>query len=625
MCGIAGKIHLNDKALTEPELEQMADEIAYRGPDDSGVYISTTKKVGLANRRLAIIDLSKRGHMPLAYKNRYFITYNGEIYNFQREKEQLVKKGHRFKTKTDTEVILALYDEYKTKCLSHLRGMFAFAIYDSKEKVLFAARDRMGQKPFKYYYDNSVFIFASELKAILTQSEVGGEPDFLDIHDFLTYGYVPAPNTGFVGIKKLPPAHYLVLDTKNKKLEIKRYWDIDFVNKLELSEKDWCTKIIDTLKESTRLRMISDVPLGAFLSGGVDSSGVVATMARFSKDPVKTFSIRFAEKRYDETIHARRMAKLYNTDHHELMAKPNSVDLLPKLAYLYEEPFADASTIVTSMVSSMARSYVTVVLNGDGGDENFTGYDRHLRINRDAQIDRLGKAKKFGVIGAKLASRMGLPHGTQAYKFFKKSLTPLAHRYVSYNSYLRNDTKDSLYTGYFKNLTSGRNSYDFANEVFKNAGNVCGQDRGLYFDLTSYLPNDLLTKVDIASMSVSLEARSPLLDHELVELAAKIPYKLKVKSGETKYIFKKALEGIVPKENLYRPKKGFSVPLDKWFEGDLGKYARSKLLGGNSTIAKLFKKEGVKAMLDNHSETNDFGPQLWAILSLELWFECYHN
>ena len=622
MCGIAGKVHFDSKEISPFDLKLMSDKIAHRGPDDEGIYISPDKKIGLVNRRLAIIDLSSKGHMPLSYKNRYYITYNGECYNFKDERKKLEKLGHKFVSNTDTEVITALYDEYKEKCLDHMRGMFALAIYDTTEGVLFAARDRMGQKPFKYFFDGTTFIFASELKAILTQKEVKREPDYLAIHDYLTYGYVPTPGTGFVGIKKLPPAHYLSLNTKNNKLEIKRYWDINFDNKLELSENSWCTKIIDTLEESTRLRMISDVPLGAFLSGGVDSSAVVAAMAKFSPDPIKTFSIRFKEKRYDEGEFAEKIAKLYKTEHTELLAEPKSIEVLPTLAKDYEEPFADASAVITYMVSAMAKKHVTVVLNGDGGDENFAGYDRHLRIKRDVRVDKLGRLKTTGLGASRLVSRTSI--GKRANKFLEKSLSPRAARYVSYNSYFLNKDKDTLYTDYFKSLTASANAYSTAENIFDTSG-ARGEDQGLYFDLTEYLPNDLLAKVDIASMAVSLEARSPLLDHHMVALAASIPYSLKVKKGETKYILKKALEQVVPKENLYRPKKGFSVPLDKWFEGDLNDYAKSKLLSKNTKTKDLFNREIIRKMLETHSEKNDFGPKLWSLLTLTLWFDSYYN
>lgn len=594
----------------------MSKAIAHRGPDDEGFFISRSKKVGLVNRRLAIIDLTKRGHQPMSYKRRYVITYNGEIYNFQSEREKLKKMGYRFHSGTDTEVILALYDQYGTGCLSHLRGMFAFAIYDQKEKVVFFARDRIGKKPLKFYFENDVLIFASELKAILTQKEVKREPDYLAIHHYLTYGYVPSPQTGFVGIEKLAPGTYMILDLKCKKLIKKRYWQPDFSEKLGLSESEWCRRILEELEEATKLRMIADVPIGAFLSGGVDSSGVVATMARLSKKPVKTFSIVFKEKRYDESIHADRIAKKYSTDHHKLQVKQTSLELLPNLVRHFEEPFSDSSSIVTYMVSQLARRYVTVILNGDGGDENFAGYDRHVRLARDVFLDKnLSFLKTISPL-FKIVSR-------KTYKFLEKSKTPLSHRYMSYNSWLKNYDKDKIYTKLFGNLHGNKNSYDYAEEIFANCHSDDKKNQGLYFDLTSYLPEDLLVKVDIASMANSLEGRSPLLDHHMVDLACKIPYKLKVRGKEKKYILKKAFEKIVPKENLYRPKKGFSVPLDEWFSGKLNKYARSKLLAKKAKTRKIFRQNEIRRYLDTHSVEHDFGPQLWTLLTLELWMDSY--
>lgn len=615
MCGIAGKVYLDGGEIKASEIKTMTTAIAHRGPDDEGIYISKNHKVGLGNRRLAIIDLSKNGHMPMEFKDRYWITYNGEIYNFQAEREKLTKKGYKFSSNTDTEVILVLYDYYKERCLDHLRGMFAFAIYDDVEKTIFMARDRIGKKPLKYFFKENVFIFASELKAILTQKEVKAEPDFSAIHDYLTYGYVPSPSTGFKNINKLEPGHYLTLNLKNKRFKKIKYWEPDFSGKLSLSENEWKKKILDTLSESVKLRMISDVPIGAFLSGGVDSSAIVATMAKLSNKPVKTFTIGFKEKHYDEREFAKMVSKKYKTDHTELMAEVNSVETLPELVTQYEEPFADSSSMVTFMVSRLARKYVAVILNGDGGDENFAGYERYAKIKRDVFLERaFGRFKPLYSLVRPVK---------RADAYLKKMQKDLSERFISYNFYFSNKEKEALYLNKlakFKKI----NSYNFYRQKFKESRTMDIRDAGLYADLTSYLPEDLLVKVDIASMAVSLEARSPLLDHNMIELAAKIPFHLKVKGIKGyKYIFKKALEGIVPEENLYRPKKGFSIPLSKWFESDLNKYASSKLLRRRARVLGYFSKDYISGMLANHSETNDFGPRLWALLTLELWMENY--
>lgn len=624
MCGIAGKITFGNKIVAQSELKKMSLAIEHRGPDDEGFYISENKRVGFVNRRLAIIDLSKNGHMPMSYMNRYVITYNGEFYSFQGEREKLKKDGYKFHSSGDTEVIMALYDKYGVSCLSHMRGMFAFALHDLKKGTIFFARDRVGKKPLKYFQSANELIFASELKAILTQSEVKRIPDFEAIHTYLTYGYVPSPDTGFVGIKKLEPGHYMILNLKTGSLTNKKYWEPDLSQKLDLSETEWCSRIVETLTESTRLRMISDVPIGAFLSGGVDSSAVVASMAKLSARPVKTFTIGFKEKKYNETEHANRVAKLYKTDHTELIVEPKSVELLPTLAHQYEEPFADSSSVITYMVSQMARKHVTVILNGDGGDENFAGYERHKKIVRDIVVDQI-PLKRAGALTLRGVEKISKSQKiTRARKFLEKSSIPLSDRYVSYNRYLDAADKERIYSEAFFDKVGKLNALDFARHKFKESG-VSGEDQGLYFDLTAYLPEDLLAKVDIASMAVSLEGRSPILDHHMVELAASIPYGLKVKGGETKYIFKKALEGLVPDENLYRQKMGFSVPLENWFSGPLNKYAASKLLRKNAMTADMFDQGELKKMLDNHRIGNDFGPPLWALLTLELWMESYFS
>lgn len=427
MCGIAGKAYFNkNKAVSYREIKLMTSAITHRGPDDEGIFISCDRGVGLGSRRLAIIDLSQKGHQPMSYLNRYTITFNGEIYNFQEERSKLVAQGYQFNSSSDTEVILALYSKYGKKCLDHLRGMFAFAIYDEVEKTIFLARDRIGKKPLKYLLNDTLLIFASELKAILTQSGVKRDVDYEALQLYLTYGYTPSPMTGFTNIKKLEPGTYLFINLKNKSVEKERYWQPMFKNKLQLSEKEWSKRILDTLEESTKLRMISDVPIGAFLSGGVDSSAVVAAMARLSTKPVKTFTISFRDKDLDESEHAGRIAKMYKTDHHILQAKPQSTDLLPYLARQYEEPFADASSIVTYMVSEMTRKYVTVALNGDGGDENFAGYpNRYMRLKRDVDYDYW--IQNIRPVAAKLLSSF-----PRAKNFLEKAKLPLYQRFASF-------------------------------------------------------------------------------------------------------------------------------------------------------------------------------------------------
>ncbi len=628
MCGIAGKINFNNKEVKEKELLLMTQKIGHRGPDDEGIYISNNKRVGLGNRRLAIIDLSKKGHQPMTYLNRYWITTNGEIYNFQPEKKELQKEGYKFISNCDTEVILALYDKYKEKCLEHLRGMFAFCIYDSKENTVFLARDRIGVKPLKYYYDKNTFIFASELKAIVTQPEVKKIPDYKAIQMYLAYGYVPAPLTGFLNIQKLEAGNYIFINLNENRIIKERYWEPVFNNKLDLSETEWSRKILDTLDESTKLRMISDVPIGAFLSGGVDSSAVVATMARFSNKPIKTFTIAFKDEELNEAKYARIIAKKYKTEHTELLATPTSTDILPDLAYSNEEPFSDGSSVVTYMVSALAKKHVTVVLNGDGGDENFAGYpNRYFRLKRDIDYNYwITKIRPLALSALKAISAVSsddiIGRGT---RFLEKSKLPLYSKFMSYNQIFSLEEIINLTKGELEEYDFSEIIYEPVEKCFEMFKGNDLKDAGLKFDLMYFLSDQLLTKVDLASMAVSLEARSPFLDHNMIELAGKIPFNLKVKNGIPKYILKKALEKIVPKENLYRQKMGFTIPLHKWFSGELNGYASSILLSKRAHIRNLFDMEKIKKMLDNNNKDEDFGPRLWSLLSLELWFRAYFD
>lgn len=618
MCGIAGKAYFRKNHEIHPsELKPMSDKIAHRGPDDEGIFVSKNRRVGLVTRRLAIIDLSVRGHQPMSYDGRFTIAFNGEIYNFKEEKEKLKRLGYKFESESDTEVILALYSKYGKNCLKHLRGMFAFAIYDSINETLFLARDRIGKKPLKYFLDDNQIVFASELKAILTQNGVAKNPDYKALQLYLTYGYCPAPTTGFTGIKKLEPGTYLYINLDRKYVEKARYWHPDFEEKLSLSEKEWSTRILDTLTESTRLRMISDVPIGAFLSGGVDSSGVVATMAILSSKPINTFTIAFKDKKFDESGYADNIVKMYKTNHHVLVAKPQSVEILPYLAKMYEEPFADASNIVSYMVSQMAKKHVTVVLNGDGGDENFAGYpNRYNRLKRDVDYDYW--IRIIRPIAAKLLKSV-----PKVNNFLEKAKLPLYQRFASYNKIFTPIELTENSKGEILSLTKDSDPYEIVDKVFKTFKGFDLKDAGLKFDLEYFLPDQLLTKMDIASMAVSLEARSPLLDQEMIELGCKIPFNLKVKNGESKYILKKAFESIVPKENLYRPKMGFTLPLHKWFSGKLNSYAENLLLNKKSFVKNIIDTDYIIMMLKDNNKSQDFGPRLWALMSLELWFRSY--
>lgn len=629
MCGVAGKIFLDNRTVKVSDLKKMGESIAHRGPDDAGVYLSSDRRVGLGHRRLAIIDLSPLGHQPMGYKGRYQIVFNGEIYNFREKRKMLQAKGHAFRSQSDTEVILALYDEYGESCLSHLRGMFAFAIYDERERILFCARDRVGKKPFKYYFDGKVFLFASELKAILTQPEYVRAPDYEAIHHYLTFQYVPAPLTGFVGIKKLEPGHCLRFNCRTGEIIKKQYWRLNYSNKLDLGEAEWKRQILAKLDESVALRMVADVPLGAFLSGGIDSSAVVAMMAKHSSRPVKTFSIGFNEAKFNELPYAKMIAKRFNTDHTEFIVEPKAMEVLPLLIKHYEEPYADSSALPSYYVSQLTREHVTVALNGDGGDENFAGYTRYsiqkfaLAYDRFRAIHKIigqpAAAVFYKVVRNTLAER--------ANRFAQTALMNYPERYVNFICYFTNAAKASLYTDAFAAQVGKINSEDVLAEKFVQAKTPDRLDQTLFADISSYLPDDLLVKMDIATMAVSLEARSPFLDQEMLELTAQMPFALKLKGWDNKkYILKEALRGIIPDDVLFRSKMGFGVPIEHWFRGDLGPYAESILLSPKSVKRGLFRPQAIQKILADHHETKvNYANQIWALLTLELWFREYFD
>ena len=629
MCGIAGKISLRGKTIVSEEVDRMTNAIKHRGPDDGGAYISPDKRVGLGHRRLSIIDLSPLGHQPMRYLNQYEMVFNGEIYNFQEKRDALEREGYRFASHSDTEVILALFDKYQENCLEHLRGMFAFAIYDEHKHILFCARDRVGKKPFKYFFDGQTFLFASELKAILTQPEYEKEPDYEAIHHYLTLQYVPAPMTGFKHIRKLEPGHFLLLNLKTKELKKERYWKLDYSKKLNLPEETWKKLILQKLEESTKIRMIADVPLGAFLSGGIDSSAVVAMMARHSANPVKTFSIGFEEEKYNELPYARMIAKKFKTDHTEFTVKPDAIDILPLLVRHYEEPYADSSALATYFVSKLTREHVTVALNGDGGDENFAGYTRYAAFQISNLLDQFDFLNRIAgkPLTKFLAKNIRNTFFDRLHRFSKSLSDDYRRRYLSYTAYFTNEQKAELYTDEFKKKVWSKDTYNIIASRFLESGSRNRTEQAVYADIAAYLPEDLLAKVDIATMTVALEGRSPFLDHELLELTAKIPFSLKLKGfNNKKYILKEALRGSIPDEILFRPKMGFGVPIDAWFRGELRDYASAKLLNGNLVRRDLFTKSAIEKILHTHTSTSiNFSPHIWALLTLELWFEEYFS
>lgn len=630
MCGIAGKLVFEQRQVSESDIRKMTDAIVHRGPDDAGVYISKDRRLGLGHRRLAIIDRSPLGHQPMAYRDRYQIVFNGEIYNFSEKRELLQREGYTFKSGTDTEVILALYDKYREKCVDHLRGMFAFAIYDEKERVLFCARDRIGKKPFKYYYNGRVFLFASELKAILTQPEYTREPDYEAIHHFLTLQYCPAPYTGFKDIHKLEPAHYLLVNLKTGELKKRRYWQLDYSKKLSLSESEWSERILDKLEESVKLRLVADVPLGAFLSGGIDSSAVVGLMARHSTQPVKTFSIGFEEQQFNELPYAKQIAERFGAHHTEFIVKQDALKLLPMLVKQYEEPYADSSALPSYYVSKLTREHVTVALNGDGGDENFAGYDRYSIFKMSLAAQSLGWLQYGFSPPAALLHRLHPTVATERLVRFIQTLSlPYQQRLTAYTSFFTAQQRVSLYSqSMFEHVERvSLDTYELIAKKFNEAKVADPLDQMLYADIATYLPEDLLVKVDISTMAVSLEGRSPFLDHEFMELAAQIPADLKLCGiNNKKHILKKALGSLLPHEVMNRQKRGFSIPIAEWFRGPIGDYAEGVLLDSRAHTRELFKSQEIGRLFKLHRKTHlNYGHHLWALMTLELWFREYFD
>lgn len=630
MCGISGKLVFNDITRVDAQLiRHMNQVLRHRGPDDEGVYVSGN--IGLGHTRLAIIDLSPLGNQPMSNEDEtIWITYNGEIYNFPELRPALERKGHRFSSKTDTEVIIHLYEEHGVECVKHLRGMFAFAIWDGNQQRLFLARDRVGQKPLVYAIVDNSLIFASETKAILQDPQVRVEVDLEAIHYYLTYGYVPSPMTGFKGIRKLPPGHTLIWE--NGDLRIERYWDLHYVPKTTFSEAECKERILELLREATKIRLISDVPSGAFLSGGIDSSSVVAMMSQVASGPVKTYSIGFEESDFDELRYARLIAERFGTDHHEFVVKPDALATLPKLVWHFNEPYADASAVPTYYVSKITREHVTVALNGDGGDESFAGYPRYvMRRSVDLIADSLGALPKGlrrsiqNTLGKFDPVRISRNTTLRRLHWMLDAVdNTSAQRYSRFMTKFHTDIKEQLYTADFERSAPSVDPVDRLVKLHQQADAPDFVDKTLYVDVMAYLPDDLLVKVDIASMAVSLEARSPYLDHHLMEFAASLPSNYKLRGKTTKYLLKKSLEQILPKEVLCRPKMGFGVPISHWLRRELKDFACELLLDSVAAQRGYFNPTYVRDLLDDHiSGGGDHTARIWTLLNLELWHRMY--
>jgi asparagine synthase (glutamine-hydrolysing) len=619
MCGIAGQVNVDQRPVNRRVLEEMGRRLRHRGPDDNGIYAEGP--VGLVHQRLSIVDLSPAGHQPMSNEDgTVWIVFNGEIYNFQELRENL-KGEHTFRSCTDTEVILHLYEELGLNCVSKLRGMFAFAMWDVPRRRLLLARDRVGKKPLFYSVNEQGISFASEIKALLTET-TSRDIDPLAIHHYLTFQYVPAPRTIFRDIRKLKPGHLLVYE-EGKATE-SAYWTLHFEPKTHRGEAECVERFRALLEESVRLRMISDVPLGAFLSGGVDSSTVVAIMSRLSSQPVRTFSIGFKEEAFNELDYARQVAARFHTEHHEFIVEPDAIDILSTLVRVYDEPFADSSAIPTYYVSQLSRQFVTVALNGDGGDELLAGYGRYALAATDRLADRWLSGPARARLGALVA---GLPAGLGRIRNrLERVLAPFSRAYLSRICYFSPAEKQALYSPEFAGLVRSEDSYDLLLRWFEAAQASDLLDQLLSVDTGSYLPDDLLVKVDRATMAHSLEGRSPLLDHHLLEFAATLPVGMKVRNGTSKYLMKRAMRGLLPDAVLDRPKMGFGVPIDQWFRGKCRDYIRDVLLSAKARARGYFSSRAVEKVIDAHQRMEgNFGYRLYALLMLEQWHHEYHD
>lgn len=618
MCGICGILEYDRRTNLPAELVHgMNETIVHRGPDDGGVFVGPG--IGLGHRRLSIIDISG-GHQPMSNEDEtIWVLLNGEIYNYSDLRSELLRRGHKFATKSDTEAIVHLYEECGYDCFSKLRGMFSIAIWDSRVRKLILARDRVGKKPLYYAADRNKILFGSELKALLAPGLISREIDEHALSDYFSYGYVPAPKSVFRSIRKVLPGHYLVASREG--LQEVGYWDLSFASVQDKNESQWCDELRHSLCEATRVRLMSDVPLGAFLSGGIDSSSVVAMMSHLMKKPVTTCSIGFDEKKYDETEYARQIASLFSTHHHEETVQPDAVAIVDKLAWHFDEPFADSSAIPTYYVSKIARRHVTVALGGDGGDESFAGYRRYkLDYYENTLRNKVPAAMRrsvFGPLGRFYPPIAWAPRVFRAKATFQSlSRSPL-EGYFNSISLFRAPDKDALFTRDFALRLQGYDSIDVVRRYYDRADTTDLLSRIQYVDIKTYLTDDILTKVDRASMAVSLEVRAPLLDHSILELAATIPSSLKLRSGNGKHILKKALEPILPKNILYRPKQGFAVPLDLWFRRELKESAHDIILQPDDGI---LDRRFLQRIWDQHQKRHyDRSALLWSVLMFRKW------
>lgn len=621
MCGIAGIITSPDRRPDQAIIKKMTDAIIHRGPDESGIYIAGG--IGLGHRRLSIIDI-KSGQQPMTSTDGHVtIVYNGEIYNFAEIRTELESKGYHFNTRCDTEVILYAYHAWGPDSVERFRGMFAYVIYDNRSKRVFMTRDRLGIKPLFYApVGEKTILFGSELKALTAH------PDFVknlrpeSMEDYFSLGYVAEPHTIYKNVFKLEPGHSIIIDLQTGHMKKTQYWNLQFTGDYQGSFEDARNELAERVQEATRIRMVADVPLGAFLSGGVDSGAVVAHMAEMSDNPVNSCSIGFSDPGFDETDYASQVAQKYKTNHWSRTVDPGDYSLVEKLIDIYDEPYADSSALPTYRVCELAREKVIVALSGDGGDENLAGYRRYQLQMFEQKIRGIFpeslRKPVFGFLGKIYPKADWAPRVFRAKTTFQGLARDHVESYFHGVSIIKGDMRDKLFSRRLKNSLQGYNTL----ALFKDYGANAGSDDPLsvlqYIDIKTYLVGDILTKVDRASMAHSLEVRVPLLDHELVEWIATLPSHFKLRGGEGKYIFKKSLEGRLPNNILYRPKMGFGVPLGKWFRNELKQNIRDAVLSERMMDSGFFEAGYLRTLVDHHqSGLRDYSAPLWTLMMFD--------
>ncbi len=630
MCGLVGMFDSAGRRPVERDLlTRMNNSQAHRGPDDHGLFVAPG--IGLGHRRLSIIDLAG-GHQPLFNEDQSVaVVFNGEIYNFADLADELAALGHTFRTRSDTEVIVHAWEEWGEASVERFRGMFAFALWDANCETLFLARDRLGIKPLYYsVLGDGLVLFGSELKSLLFHPDLPRRIDARAVEEYFAYGYVPDPRTIYADVAKLAPGHTLVLHRGEAQAAPRQYWDVSFAADSSMSEEEACEGLIEHLREAVRIRLISEVPLGAFLSGGVDSSGVVAMMGGLMDSPVNTCSISFGESEYDESRFAQIVADRYGTNHSVRRVDPSAFDLVDRLIGFYDEPFADSSAIPTYRVCGLGRERVTVALSGDGGDELFTGYRRYRWHHYEEGVRRLLpqpiRGPLFGLLGSAYPKLDWAPKPLRA----KSTLQALARSsvdgYFHSVSILADDIRRTLFGASFKRELQGYRAVEVLEGVMRSAPAEHHLQRVQYADIKTYLCGDILTKVDRASMAHALEVRVPLLDHKLVEWAARVPVDLKLKGNEAKYIMKKALEPFVPHDVMYREKMGFAVPLTTWFRGPLKERVRSTLKGPTLAETGIFDQRTLARLFDEHTAgLRDHSAAIWALVMFESFLRQVHE